>query len=132
MLHILEHTVFEDKQALVVEDDAHYLLALSSLLKGLKIHYKRNTTGANVLQQAQRVRPDFILLDMDLPDGDPFKIYERLREDGELRHVPVIAIADGRLIEDLLPRILNSGFAGHISKPIPHRAFEDLLRRVLH
>ena len=46
--------------------------------------------------------------------------------------VPVIAIADGRLIEDLLPRILNSGFAGHISKPIPHRAFEDLLRRVLH
>ncbi|HLV36261.1 MAG TPA: response regulator, partial [Spirillospora sp.] len=83
MLTVLGKTVFEDKQALIVEDDAHHLLALSSLLSDFNITYKRNTTGANVLSQARRLQPDFILLDLDLPDDDPFAIYEKLRADQE-------------------------------------------------
>jgi CheY-like chemotaxis protein len=130
MLHIMERTEFEDKQALIVEDDAHNLLALGSLLKGLKIHYKRNTTGADVLQQAQRVRPDFILLDMDLPYGDPFAIYARLRKDSDLKDVPVIAIGESRLLKEFQPRILKSGFAGYLAKPIAPRALEDLLKMI--
>ncbi|MBZ0298785.1 MAG: response regulator [Anaerolineae bacterium] len=132
MLNVLENAVFEDKQALIVEDDAHNLLALSSLLGNMKIHYKRNTTGANVLQQARRLRPDFILLDMDLPDGDSFAIYEKLRDDQDLKNTPVIAIADGQIINHLLPRIRAGGFAAYIAKPIPPRDFEALLRGVLH
>ena len=130
MLRVIDTTVFEDKQALVVEDDAHNLLALGSLLRDFKIQFKRNTTGANVLAQARKLRPDFILLDMDLPDGDPFMIRERLRDDGELRDVPIIAIGDSRVINDLLPRIHASGFAGYLAKPIPQQCLEDVLRTV--
>ena len=130
MLRVIDTTVFEDKQALVVEDDAHNLLALGSLLRDFKIQFKRNTTGANVLQQARKHRPDFILLDMDLPSGDPFAIRERLRDDRDLRDVPIIAIGDSRVIKDLLPRIHASGFAGYLAKPIPQQCLEDVLRTV--
>jgi CheY-like chemotaxis protein len=130
MLQIMERAVLEHKQALIVEDDAHNLLALGSLLKGLNIHYKRNTTGADVLQQARRVQPDFILLDMDLPYGDPFAIYAKLRRDSDLKNVPVIAIGDSRLLKELHPRILKSGFAACLAKPIAPRALEDQLKAI--
>lgn len=130
MLQIMERTVFKPKQALIVEDDAHNLLALGSLLKGLNIHFKRNTTGANVLQQARRLQPDFILLDMDLPYGDPFAIYTRLRQDTDLKNVPVIAIGDSRLLKELQPRILKYGFAACLAKPIAPRALEDSLKAI--
>ncbi len=130
MLQIMERAVFKPKQALIVEDDAHNLLALGSLLRGLNIRYKRNTTGADVLPQARRMRPDFILLDMDLPYGDPFAIYAKLRQDSDLKNVPVIAIGDSRLLNELHPRILKSGFAAHLAKPIAPRALEDSLKRI--
>ena len=109
MLRVIDTTVFEDKQALVVEDDAHNLLALGSLLRDFKIQFKRNT---------------------DLPSGDPFAIRERLRDDRDLRDVPIIAIGDSRVIKDLLPRIHASGFAGYLAKPIPQQCLEDVLRTV--
>jgi CheY-like chemotaxis protein len=131
MLHTIDVPLFEDKQALIVEDDAHNLVALGSLLKGLRIQFKRNTTGANVLEQAHRLRPDFILLDVDLPDGDAFAIYQRIRSSRELRDIPVIALYDQHATRQLLPRILASGFTAYIAKPIAQRDFEDLLRSIL-
>lgn len=131
MLHVMGNVAFKNTQALIVEDDAHNLMALGSLLSGLKIQYKRNTTGANVIQQAMRVRPDFILLDLDLPEGDPFTILENLQADQELHNTPVIAIGDSALMREMLPRIHNSGFAGHIARPFSQRSFESLLAQVL-
>ncbi len=131
MLRVMESVAYKNTQALIVEDDAHNLMALSSLLSGLKIQFKRNTTGANVLQQAMRVRPDFILLDMDLPEGDSFAILEKLLANKDLQDTPVIAIGDSTLLDQLLPRIHNSGFAGHIAKPVSPRSFESLLASVL-
>jgi CheY-like chemotaxis protein len=126
----MDRAVYKPRQALIVEDDAHNLLALGSLLKGLNIPFKRNTTGADVLQQARRVRPDFILLDMDLPYGDPFAIYAKLRQDSDLKNVPVIAIGDSRVLDELQPRILKSGFADYLTKPIEPRALEDSLKMI--
>ena len=130
MLRVIRKAMFEDKQALIVEDDAHTLLALGSLLRDFNIQFKRNTTGANVVQQARKLRPDVILLDMDLPDGDSFAICERLRADGDLQDTPVIAIGDSSLINDLLPRIHASGFSGYLAKPIPQRGLEEVLKTV--
>jgi CheY-like chemotaxis protein len=128
---VIGRAVFNDKVALVIEDDAHSLIALGSLLKSLHIQYKRNTTGAKVLQQARRLLPDFVLLDMDLPDGDPFLIRAALRSDPELSKVPIIAIVDSRLMENLRLDIEQNSFAGCLPKPVAHQDFEELLRDVL-
>jgi CheY-like chemotaxis protein len=84
-----------------------------------------------VLQQARRLLPDFVLLDMDLPDGDPFLIRAALRSDPELSKVPIIAIVDSRLMENLRLDIEQNSFAGCLPKPVAHQDFEELLRDVL-
>lgn len=121
------------KTALVVEDDAHNLVAISTLLRELNIAYKRNTTGAQVLQQAHAMYPDldFILLDMDLPEGDPFLIYEALRSDPRLENIPVIAIMDNHLLVSLKNRVEQKHFAGVAAKPLSSQTLQNLLNTIL-
>jgi CheY-like chemotaxis protein len=128
----MDKVQLENKFALVVEDDAHNLMALGSLLRGFHIQFKRNTTGANVVNQLRNMhtRPDFILLDMDLPLGDPFEIYEMLRADVSLRMIPVIAIADCQTMAEWLTIIKDIGFDGFITKPIDQRDFAALMRSI--
>ncbi len=116
----------------MVEDDAHSLMAISALLKELGILYKRNTTGSDVVEKAlsMRPKPDFILLDLNLPHGDAFQILRAFKAHPLLARVPVIAIADERY-HDLISKTRAAGFAGFIAKPLPRRMFGELLQRIL-
>lgn len=122
----------DEHWAFVVEDDALSLVAIGSLLRDLEICYKRNTTGGDVVAKVEAMarRPDFILLDMDLPDGDPFEILNALKSSEKLASIPVIAIADDPAIGKL-PATKRAAFAGFIAKPLPRREFGDLLERIL-
>jgi two-component system cell cycle response regulator DivK len=118
--------------AFIVEDDAHSLIAIGSILKDLGITYKRDTSGSSVVSKVRGMfpRPNFILLDMDLPSGDPYRILNDLKADPALASIPVIAIADASRIA-MTPQALEAGFAGYMNKPLPRREFGALLERIL-
>jgi CheY-like chemotaxis protein len=125
-------TVLEGKWALVVEDDAHSLVAISSLLRDLGIRFKRNTTGANVPQQIYEMKPfpDFVLMNLDLASGEAFTIQQRIQSTPMLRSIPVIALASGGDFK-LREQVENAGFAALVFKPLPRNQFGDLLERIL-
>ena len=123
--------MLRNKKALIIEDDAHSLLALGSLLEGVGIQFKRNTTGSSVLEQARRLHPDVIFLDLSLPDGDPFLILATLQQEAELRQVPVIAMVDEQVADDLLTAIHTANFAAIVTKPVEQHTFASLLQRLL-
>ncbi|NDJ59684.1 MAG: response regulator [Chloroflexi bacterium] len=122
----------DDIWALIVEADAHSLIAISNLLKELGIRYKRNTTGANVIEQIRRMqpRPHFILLDLDLPQGDARLISKLIERDHIIGGIPVIAIAQTTAL-DRPSHLQRSGFAGFIRKPLPRHQFGDMIAHVL-
>lgn len=124
--------MLEGKWALVVEDDAHSLVAISSILRDLGVRFKRNTTGANVTQQISEMKPppDFILLDIDLPNGNALAIQQHILALPRLRGIPIIALAD----EDergLQRQLDQAGFAALVLKPIPRREFTEMLERLI-
>jgi putative two-component system response regulator len=124
--------VLEGRWALVVEDDARSLMAIGMILEELGIHYKRNTTGYDVAQKAQTMypKPEFILLDMDLPQGDPFHIIEALKAAPDTADIPVIAIADASS-DSTIDQTRDAGFSGFVAKPLPRRQFGQILQRIL-
>jgi CheY-like chemotaxis protein len=124
--------VLESKWALVVEDDAHSLVAISSLLRDLGIRFKRNTTGANVPQQIAEMQPlpDFVLINLDLANGEAFTIQRRIRSIPALRTIPVIALASAEDLQ-LRQQVERAGFAALVFKPLPRNQFGDLLQRIL-
>lgn len=122
----------DHRTAFVVEDDAHSLIAIGSIFKALGIAYKRDTSGAAAVAKVRAMspRPSFILLDMDLPGGDPYTIVRTLKADPELAPIPVIAIADSALL-NMVEQAREAGFAGFMTKPLPRREFGPLLERIL-
>ena len=127
-----EFTVIENAWALVVEDDAHDLLALTHLLQELHVQFKRNTTGKDVAQKARAMqpRPDIILLDMDLPEASTFDICGDIHSDEILKSIPVVAIGDKKWAA-YEHSLQACGFVGFICKPLPRKQFGQLLQDIL-
>jgi DNA-binding NarL/FixJ family response regulator len=70
-------------------------------------------TGTSALRKAEELRPDVVLLDVNLPDVDGFAVAERLTED---RIAPVVVLCSSRDAHDFGDRIARSGARGFIAK----------------
>lgn len=122
----------ENKLAYVVEGDAHSLTVISTLLRDLGIAFKRNMTGVQVLEQlhAMQPRPDFILLNAELPYADGFTVGHMILRDRELSSIPIILVGTEE-VEVMIAQVRQLGFAGYIAKPLPKRRFGEIISRVL-
>ena len=87
------------------------------------------STGRDGLREAALLRPDLILLDMNLPDLDGLEVLRRLRADSRTAHIPVIAVSADALPEQVR-RARDAGFDDYWTKPIELRQVHaDLVRR---
>lgn len=118
--------------AFIVEDNPHDLLTITNLFRELGFTIKRNTTGQDVLDKLRLMhpKPAILMLDMDLPAGDPFEIVQTLKTDPELAPIPVVAMS-----RDPKPHEVKAaqrrGFSGFVSKPLPRKQFPELVEKVI-
>ncbi|MGB3403739.1 MAG: response regulator [Microcoleaceae cyanobacterium] len=75
---------------LLVDDDPNNLLLLESLLAVEKYHTQSAHSGEEALNLAQSSKPDLILLDIMMPDMDGFEVCSSLRQQEDLKTVPII------------------------------------------
>lgn len=117
---------------LVVDGDAHSLLAICSLLSRMGIRYKRNTNGVRVVHQVRQMspRPDGILMSASLPEGNPLQIIQNLQADLKLRHVPIIITPDPATSQVTQDTLVRSGCFALLPKPISPSRFEILLGQI--
>ena len=110
-------------KALIVDDDPAIGRMLRILLEGerYKVWWSRNRESG--LTQAVEIRPDVILLELDLPDGDGFAVLDGLREWNE---APVLIISGRAGVADKV-RALDSGANDYLVKPF---APEELAARL--
>ena len=74
------------------------------------------TTGKKAMQMAETGKFDLITLDVDLPDGNGFKICSRLKENPHLHDTPVVFVS-GHPSEEYQQRTVELGAADYITKP---------------
>ncbi len=115
-----------DKVILIIEDDVRFAEVLRDFFR--EKNYKGIITrqGNTGLSMARYYRPDAIILDMKLPGMDGAAILKRLKNDPELRHIPV-QIFSGY---DRRKEGLELGAFDFIKKPVNktdiHAAFDRM------
>jgi two-component system, NarL family, nitrate/nitrite response regulator NarL len=70
-------------------------------------------TAAEAVRAADRLRPELVLLDIALPDGDGFAVADRL---AEMQVPPVVVLISSRPSEDYGARIERPSVAGFLCK----------------
>jgi two-component system cell cycle response regulator DivK len=104
---------------LYVEDNADNMRLVRRALeaRGYTVHEAVN--GTQGLEMAKNLRPDVILLDINLPDIDGYTIARKLRSTAELDllYTPIIAITANALKGDA-EKALDAGCDVYMAKPI--------------
>jgi CheY-like chemotaxis protein len=78
---------------------------------------------------ADAVRPDVILLDLNLPRKDGREVLEEIKADPDLKRIPVVVITSSSSEEDVL-RSYNLHANCYISKPVDLEQFIAVVRSI--
>ncbi|HEU4457792.1 MAG TPA: ATP-binding protein [Methylibium sp.] len=105
------------QRVLVVEDNDDGRAALVEMLRLSGYHVASAASGPEGLAQAQRVRPQIVLLDLGLPGLDGLEVARRLRSDPDHAHVRLLAVTGWGSAADRA-RTLAAGFDDHLTKPV--------------
>jgi CheY-like chemotaxis protein len=114
---------------LIVEDDMPIAMMMVFLLARADCEAKVATTGKKAMQLAEEGDFDLITLNVDLPDGNGFKLCSRLKEHPRLCDTPVIFVSARSSLEDQ-QHGLDVGAADYITKPF--ETFEFATRLLSH
>jgi two-component system KDP operon response regulator KdpE len=98
---------------LLVEDEAQMRTFVSIALSAHGYRMLEASTVADGIRQALELRPDLVLLDLGLPDGDGADLIRRVRE---WSRVPILIIS-ARIQEDTKVRALDAGADDYLTKP---------------
>ena len=116
------------KTVLIVEDNELNMKLFNDLLetRGCKIVQTRN--GVEAVKLAREMRPDLILMDIQLPEVSGLEVTQWLKDDESLRSIPVIAVTAFAMKGDE-EKILQGGCEAYLSKPISVGKFIETVRR---
>jgi CheY-like chemotaxis protein len=104
-----------------VEDTQDVTMMLRDYLERAGYKVVTAEDGAEGLTQARLVRPDLILMDIQLPVMDGLEATRKLRSDPNFRYTPIIALTALAMPSDR-ERCLAAGMDEYISKPVSLKA----------
>lgn len=118
------------KTVLVVEDNELNMKLFHDLLEAHGIQTVETRNGNEVLSIARAQKPDLILMDIQLPEVSGLDVTRWLKDDPELKHIPVIAVTAFAMKGDE-QKIREGGCEDYISKPISVTHFMEVIRKYL-
>ncbi len=118
------------KKVLVADDKDTGRELVRMVLENCNYQVYEASNGVEALDQARRVQPDLIILDLHMPGLDGFGVVQELRRDQRFAGTPVVALTASAMMGDR-ELALASGFTGYIAKPIRISALRDEVERML-
>lgn len=103
---------------LIIDDNREICEAVSQGLEipGVKIRFETAEDGASGLAKAREIKPDVIILDLQMPGGDGFSVYEQLRKDDSLAATKVLLLTAQDTAKNMWESI-DRGIDDFLGKP---------------
>lgn len=111
---------------LIVDDKVENLQLLVDFLSQLEFRVRPVTSGNMAFSAIKGAKPDIVLLDIDMPGMDGYQVCSKIKENPELRDVPVIFLSALDEAYNKL-RAFEVGGLDYITKPF---AFDEVLARI--
>jgi two-component system, cell cycle response regulator DivK len=114
------------KTALIIEDNPDNMVLITRFLEKFGYRTLQAVTGMEGFEMALQKRPDFIILDIQLPDIEGTEVLQKIRSSEIGTSIPVIAMTSYAMSGDR-EKLLSAGCDGYIEKPIdPDRVISQI------
>lgn len=129
---------FRTIDILMVEDDPGDVRLTREALKGSKLLHSLNVVedGVAALDYLRKaspyehaIRPDLVLLDLNLPKKDGREVLAAMKQDPALRTIPVVILTTSQAEEDVL-RAYNLNANCYVTKPVDFDQFMRIVRTI--
>lgn len=118
------------KRVLIVEDNELNMKLFNDLLEAHGYGTIQTRNGVEAVDLARKHKPDLILMDIQLPEVSGLQVTAWLKDDDELKHIPVIAVTAFAMKGDE-EKIRQGGCEAYLSKPISVSKFVETVRNYL-
>jgi CheY-like chemotaxis protein len=129
---------YDPIDVLLVEDDDGDVLLIREAFEHNKVHntLQHVSDGVEAIEflrrqgaHADAPRPDLILLDLNLPRKDGREVLAEIKEDPELRSIPVVVLTTSKAEEDVL-RSYHLHANAYVTKPVDFDRFIEVVRQI--
>lgn len=117
-----------NKLVLIVEDNDLNTKLFRDLLEAHGFRTLHTRDGTSVLELARANKPDLILMDIQLPEVSGLEVTKWLKNDAELKSIPVVAVTAFAMKGDE-EKIRAGGCEDYLSKPISVAEFITTVKR---
>jgi two-component system cell cycle response regulator DivK len=118
------------KTVLIVEDNDLNMKLFNDLLEAHGYATLKTADGIEAIELARKHKPDLILMDIQLPEVSGLEVTKWIKEDENLKSIPVIAVTAFAMKGDE-ERIRQGGCEAYLSKPISVSKFLETVRAYL-
>jgi two-component system cell cycle response regulator DivK len=118
------------KTVLIVEDNELNMKLFHDLLDAHGYGTLQTRNGIDAIALARQHKPDLIVMDIQLPEVSGLDVTKWLKEDDNLRHIPIVAVTAFAMKGDE-ERIREGGCEAYLSKPISVSLFLDTIRQFI-
>lgn len=118
------------KTILIVEDDVLNMKLYCILLESQGFNVLQSDDGSDAIELSRQHKPDLIIMDIQLPDVPGTHYIKLLKQDNELKNIPILA-ATAYTMKGDKNHILESGCDAYISKPIDTINFIDAVNKLI-
>ena len=111
----------EAKHILLADDSEFFRIKMSEVLREAGHRVELVDDGGEVISRLERnpLRYDLLLLDLQMPQIDGFRVLEWMKGQGLVSKVPVLVITGAYESSEVIDRVKGLGAAGYISKGVP-------------
>jgi CheY-like chemotaxis protein len=118
------------RKVLVIEDNEQNLYLVRFILERSGYEVFAAMDGESGIDMAASLRPDLILLDIQLPVMDGHAVARNLRRNPDLVRTPIVAVTSYAMPGDR-EKVMEAGCNGYIEKPIDPDTFVAKIERHL-
>jgi chemotaxis family two-component system response regulator Rcp1 len=135
---MMKHTNGRPVEILLVEDNPGDVRLMVEALKDAKVnnnlHVASNGEAAMEFlrregNHAEALTPDLVMLDLNLPKKDGREVLAEIKEDPDLKHIPVVVITTSAAEEDILKSYKLHANC-YITKPVNFEQFIKVVHSI--
>ena len=119
----------ERKKILVVDDTEWNRDLLVQLLED-DYEVLQAVDGEQGVAKAEREKPDLILMDLGMPVMDGWEATRKIKANGSLKHIPIIAVTSHAMVGDEI-HAREAGCDDYLPKPIDENELMIKIKKLL-